>query len=113
MSVIILSIPFLGILLGVAVRTKKPLAIPLAPLVWKLLVNEPVSMDDLEETDLLYAQCLRGIRDIHLNDVNQQNFHEVKPSYRVKLLSFYFNIFFKFQYSCLSSGSSDNSIRVL
>ena len=67
----------LGILLGVAVRTKKPLAIPLAPLVWKLLVHEPVSMDDLEETDLLYAQCLRGIRDIHLNDVNQQNFHEV------------------------------------
>ncbi|KAE8748468.1 hypothetical protein FOCC_FOCC004763 [Frankliniella occidentalis] len=70
---------FLGILLGVAVRTKKPLAIPLAPLVWKLLVNEPVTMDDLEETDLLYAQCLRGIRDIHLNDVNQQNFHEVIP----------------------------------
>lgn len=58
-----------------------------------------MSIDDLEETDLLYAQCLRGIRDIHLNDVNQQNFHEVKPSYRVKLLSFYLNIFVKSQYS--------------
>lgn len=41
-------------------------------------MQDPVSIDDLEETDLLYTQCLRGIRDIHLNDVNQQNFHEVR-----------------------------------
>ncbi|KAJ9589572.1 hypothetical protein L9F63_017210 [Diploptera punctata] len=70
---------FLGILFGVAVRTKKPLAVPLAPLVWKLLVGEPVSIDDLEETDSLYAQSLRGIRDIHLSGVTEANFHEVIP----------------------------------
>lgn len=58
-------------------RTKKPLAVPLAPLVWKLLVGEPVSMDDLEETDSLYAQSLRGIRDIHLSGVTEVTFHEV------------------------------------
>ncbi|KAJ9596222.1 hypothetical protein L9F63_027154, partial [Diploptera punctata] len=68
-----------GILFGVAVRTKKPLAVPLAPLVWKLLVGEPVSIDDLEETDSLYAQSLRGIRDIHLSGVTEANFHEVIP----------------------------------
>ncbi|KAK7862054.1 hypothetical protein R5R35_011478 [Gryllus longicercus] len=70
---------FLGILFGVAVRTKKPLAVPLAPLVWKLLVGEPATMDDLEETDSLYAQSLRGIRDIHLSGVTETTFHEVIP----------------------------------
>jgi E3 ubiquitin-protein ligase HERC1 len=59
------------------VRTKKPLAVPLAPLVWKLLVGEPVSVDDLEETDTLYAQSLRGIRDIHQSGVTEVTFHEV------------------------------------
>ena len=66
-----------GILFGVAVRTKKPLALPLAPLVWKLLVGESVSIDDLEETDSLYAQSLRGIRDIHMSGVTEATFHEV------------------------------------
>lgn len=70
---------FLGILFGVAVRTKKPLAVPLAPFVWKLLVGEPVSIDDLEETDSLYAQSLRGIRDIHQSGVTEATFHEVIP----------------------------------
>ncbi|XP_021933596.1 probable E3 ubiquitin-protein ligase HERC1 isoform X3 [Zootermopsis nevadensis] len=70
---------FLGILFGVAVRTKKPLAVPLAPYVWKLLVGEPVSIDDLEETDSLYAQSLRGIRDIHQSGVTEATFHEVIP----------------------------------
>lgn len=66
-----------GILFGVAVRTKKPLAVPLAPFVWKLFVGEPVSIDDLEETDSLYAQSLRGIRDIHQSGVTEATFHEV------------------------------------
>nr|CAD7425857.1 unnamed protein product [Timema monikensis] len=70
---------FLGVLFGVAVRTKKPLAVPLAPLVWKLLVGEPVSVDDLEDSDSLYIQSLRGISDIHLSGVTQDNFHEVIP----------------------------------
>ncbi|XP_049838129.1 LOW QUALITY PROTEIN: probable E3 ubiquitin-protein ligase HERC1 [Schistocerca gregaria] len=70
---------FLGILFGVAVRTKKPLAVPLAPIVWKLLVEEPVTMDDLEETDILYTQSLRGIRDIHLSGITETNFYEVIP----------------------------------
>lgn len=40
---------FLGILFGVAVRTKKPLDLHLAPLVWKQLVGIPLSPDDIEE----------------------------------------------------------------
>jgi E3 ubiquitin-protein ligase HERC1 len=74
---LILNLLFTGILFGVAIRTKKPLAVPLAPLVWKLLVGEPVYIEDLEEVDMLYAQSLRGIRDIHLSGVTEANFSEV------------------------------------
>lgn len=70
---------FLGILFGVAVRTKKPLALPLAPFIWKLIVGEPVTISDLEEIDCLYVQSLKGIRDIHLSGVTESNFHEVIP----------------------------------
>lgn len=38
-----------GILFGIAIRTKKPLALPLAPLVWKLLAGITPSSADLEE----------------------------------------------------------------
>ena len=47
---------------------------------WKLLVKEIVSWDDLEENDALYAQSLRGIRDIHLSGVTEENFYEVSLS---------------------------------
>jgi len=40
---------FLGILLGVAVRTKKPLDLYLAPPVWKQLAGMALTSDDLEE----------------------------------------------------------------
>jgi E3 ubiquitin-protein ligase HERC1 len=76
---------FSGILFGVAVRTKKPLAVPLAPFVWKLLVGEPVSIDDLEETDSLYAQSLRGIRDIHQSGVTEATFHEVISTIHLRM----------------------------
>ncbi|RZF46258.1 hypothetical protein LSTR_LSTR017165, partial [Laodelphax striatellus] len=70
---------FLGILLGVAMRTKKPLALPLSPLVWKLLIQEPVNIVDLEENDCIYARSLIGVRDIHLSGVTEANFHEMIP----------------------------------
>ena len=50
---------FLGILLGVAVRTKKPIALSLAPLVWKLLANCQTGFKDLEDVDFHYAKSLR------------------------------------------------------
>ncbi|TRY89480.1 hypothetical protein DNTS_016060 [Danionella cerebrum] len=50
----LLQFKFLGILMGVAIRTKKPLDLHLAPMVWKQLCCVPVSLEDLEEVDLLY-----------------------------------------------------------
>jgi E3 ubiquitin-protein ligase HERC1 len=70
---------FLGILFGVAIRTRKPLAIPLAPMMWKLIVGELVNIEDLEEVDCMYVQSLRSIRDIHLSGVAEENFHDVIP----------------------------------
>ena len=40
---------FFGILLGVAIRTKKPLDLHLAPIVWKQLAGLPLTLQDLEE----------------------------------------------------------------
>ncbi|XP_030752542.1 probable E3 ubiquitin-protein ligase HERC1 [Sitophilus oryzae] len=70
---------FLGILFGVAIRTKKPLAIPLAPLIWKLIVGEPLTVEDLEDTDSMYVQTLRSIRDIDKSGVTAEYFYEIIP----------------------------------
>lgn len=70
---------FLGVLFGVAIRTKKPLDLHLAPSVWKLLVGISLRLEDIEETDHIYIQSLRGILDIHESGVNETNFHEFIP----------------------------------
>lgn len=95
---------FLGILVGVAMRTKKPLDLSLAPCVWKQLAGMPLTQDDLEEVRfvllfqlplkmvkfvsslclqvdlLLYIQNLQGIASIHENGVTEETFHEVRIS---------------------------------
>lgn len=58
-------------------RTKKPLALSLSPLIWKLLVQEPVTWSDFEENDTLYAQSLKGIQNIELAGVTEATFHDV------------------------------------
>ena len=40
---------FLGILMGVAIRTRKPLDLHLAPMVWKQLTNTSLVPEDIEE----------------------------------------------------------------
>ncbi|KAH9513367.1 putative E3 ubiquitin-protein ligase herc1 [Bulinus truncatus] len=70
---------FLGILFGVAIRTKKPLDLHLAPCIWKLVAGMSLKVEDLEEVDHLYIQSLKGIKDIHESGVNEFNFHEFIP----------------------------------
>ncbi|XP_053720543.1 probable E3 ubiquitin-protein ligase HERC1 isoform X1 [Synchiropus splendidus] len=74
-----LQFKFLGILMGVAIRTKKPLDLHLAPLVWKLLCCIPLQLEDLEEVDLLYVQTLKSILHIQDSDITEENFHEMIP----------------------------------
>lgn len=54
---------FLGILMGVAIRTRKPLDLHLAPMVWKQLINASLAPEDIEEVPLsqnrlLLAKCI-------------------------------------------------------
>lgn len=80
----LLQFKFLGILMGVAIRTKKPLDLHLAPMVWKQLCCIPLTLEDLEEVDLLYVQTLNSI--LHLDDssITEQNFHEVHTHTRTR-----------------------------
>ncbi|KAL1007751.1 hypothetical protein UPYG_G00091160 [Umbra pygmaea] len=75
----LLQFKFLGILMGVAIRTKKPLDLHLAPLVWKQLCCIPLTLDDLEEVDLLYVQTLNSILHIEDSGITEDNFHEMIP----------------------------------
>ncbi|XP_077942009.1 putative E3 ubiquitin-protein ligase HERC1 isoform X9 [Gasterosteus aculeatus] len=75
----VIQFRFLGILMGVAIRTKKPLDLHLAPLVWKQLCCIPLTLEDLEEVDLLYVQTLKSILHIEDSGITEENFHEMIP----------------------------------
>ncbi|XP_043933675.1 probable E3 ubiquitin-protein ligase HERC1 isoform X2 [Protopterus annectens] len=70
---------FLGILMGVAIRTKKPLDLHLAPVIWKQLCCIPLTVEDLEEVDLLYVQTLNSILHAEDGGITEDNFHEMIP----------------------------------
>ncbi|KAM5242072.1 putative E3 ubiquitin-protein ligase HERC1 isoform 19-T29 [Hipposideros larvatus] len=75
----LMQFKFLGILMGVAIRTKKPLDLHLAPLVWKQLCCIPLTLEDLEEVDLLYVQTLNSILHIEDSGITEESFHEMIP----------------------------------
>ncbi|XP_076014530.1 putative E3 ubiquitin-protein ligase HERC1 isoform X2 [Genypterus blacodes] len=70
---------FLGILMAVAVRTKKPLDLHLAPWVWKQLCSMPLEGSDLEEVDLLTYRTLHGILHLENSGITEENFHVMIP----------------------------------
>lgn len=70
---------FIGILFGVAIRTKKPVAIPLAPFIFKRICREEVTVEDLEEVDALYVKGLKAVKDNVGSQFDAENFHEVIP----------------------------------
>lgn len=71
---------FLGILMAVAIRTKKPLDLHLAPWVWKQLCSMPLGGPDLEEVDLLTYRTLQGILHLENSGITEDNFHVVRSS---------------------------------
>ncbi|CAN9504281.1 unnamed protein product [Ophioblennius macclurei] len=70
---------FLGILMAVAIRTKKPLDLHLAPWVWKQLCLMPLGGADLEEVDLLTYRTLQGIVHLENSGITEENFHVMIP----------------------------------
>merc|ERR1712106_885383 len=55
---------FIGIMFGVAIRTKKPLEIHLAPSLWRAIAGQRVTWHSLEDIDTHCLQTLRCIYDI-------------------------------------------------
>uniref|UniRef100_V5H8R5 Putative e3 ubiquitin-protein ligase herc2 n=1 Tax=Ixodes ricinus TaxID=34613 RepID=V5H8R5_IXORI len=55
---------FLGMLMGIAIRTGSPLSLNLAEPVWKQLVGLPLTPADLNEVDRDYVPGLMCIRDM-------------------------------------------------
>ena len=49
---------FLGVLFGVAMRTKKPLDLHLAQPMWKLLAGMVLTSEDLEEVCMCVCVCV-------------------------------------------------------
>ena len=89
---------FMGIMFGVAIRTRRPLDLHLASPMWKLLAGMRLTSEDLEEVwerekvvgvwvvnvslfsqvDLMFTQTLYSIRDVHKGDISEDDFSEVK-----------------------------------
>ncbi|KAH9129821.1 hypothetical protein LEN26_005783 [Aphanomyces euteiches] len=65
---------FLGKLLGVAIRTKYCLSLNLSQVVWKLLVQDPITLDDLEAIDTLVVSSMRSLRTIEQSGVTEELF---------------------------------------
>ena len=72
--------------MGVAIRTKKPLNLHLAPTVWKQLAGIPLSVEDLEEIDVMFVRNMREIRDIQKSGVDESSFSEVGIVYHMSYL---------------------------
>lgn len=66
--------------MAVAIRTKKPLDLHLAPWVWKQLCSIPLGGGDLEEVDLLTYRSLQGILHLDNSGITEENFTVVRSA---------------------------------
>ena len=59
---------FPGVLLGISIRTRKPISLNLAPMFWRMLLHRTIGHEDLEAIDLNYSrrQVKEGERYIFL-----------------------------------------------
>lgn len=54
---------FLGKLMGVAIRSKEYMALNIAPIIWKLLANDTITIEDLESVDSSFVKSLQMMMD--------------------------------------------------
>lgn len=67
---------FLGVFLGIAIRTRGYLNLTLPPLLWKRLACEPVSGDDLRDVDEVACAALDMVRNID-DDLDDDLFEDL------------------------------------
>jgi len=68
---------FLGKLMGYAIRSQNYLDLNFPSILWKQLVQQPITRDDLEGIDLSLIQTLSSIRNIEEIDVTEDLFEDV------------------------------------
>jgi hypothetical protein len=61
---------FVGVLMGVAVRTKNTISLDLPSLVWKKILSESVDLSDLEAVDKLCVQALSQLKTLKEHEFN-------------------------------------------
>ena len=57
---------FLGVMLGVSIRTKRPLNLHLSPCVWKQIVGIQLSLLDIEE--VIFVETFKNLPKIIFSD---------------------------------------------
>lgn len=62
---------FLGMLLGIAIRTGSPLNLSLVEPIWKLLVDLPLTVGDLSEMDKDFMPTMAAIKDMSCEDLER------------------------------------------
>lgn len=97
---------FLGILIGIAVRTGSPLALNLAEPVWKQLSGAVLSIEDLIEIDRAFLSRLNYVRELDLSEEGTELPFTVLSSndMEVKLLE---------KYSKISNENRNEYIRLV
>jgi hypothetical protein len=65
---------FLGKLMGIAIRSKEYLALNIPSIVWKLLVGDSPTIDDLEAVDYSAAKSIELLRNIEQQGIDAESF---------------------------------------
>ncbi|CAM9214773.1 unnamed protein product [Chrysoparadoxa australica] len=68
---------FLGRLMGLAIRTKLFLDLNFPSLVWKQLVGQLLTRDDLENVDVLFTNSMDSIREMHVSGITEEVFDDL------------------------------------
>ncbi|CAG0917523.1 unnamed protein product [Notodromas monacha] len=73
---------FLGLLIGIAIRTRKPIDLRFPPFMWKLLAGLEPTEEDHEGIDFFYMKTLRSLRNYYNRDSTNvdDGFSDICPS---------------------------------
>ena len=66
---------FLGAMIGFGIMCKSPIPFNFAPTVWKQLLNEELTLDDLETIDAYSQQVLKDLK-MHSSILPEEDFNE-------------------------------------
>jgi len=73
--------------MGCSIRTKNFLNLDLPSIVWKQLVDVPVTRKDLENIDRYLIQCLDDVISIHKKGIDEAHFNDIIQEKYVTCLS--------------------------